>query len=227
MMKIRKCIGKFLRNHMMWVYRRYEKIYWSVVDKRKKKGLHKFGYEYLKKINQVLDEFGFQYFVTYGTLLGIVRAGEFMGHDNDIDMGIINNIDFSWDKLEQILMGIGLNKKHQFVLEDKITEQTYTSGNLSVDFFLYDLYDEKHQISYVYFREENGKYEDNAFEVSCHITKKIENIKKIQNLKGTFSIPENSEEFLSEIYGKSWKVPQPNWKPERNIVEGKKGYLVR
>lgn len=225
MKKIKKSIGKFLRGHMMWVYRIYEKIYWSFVEKRKKEGLHELGYTYMKKINEVLDKNGFKYFITYGTLLGIIREGQFMGHDNDIDMGIIYDENFSWDKLEEALREIGMHKKHQFTLEGEITEQTYSYNKLSVDFFMYENFDANHQVSYVYFRQETGRYEDATFEVARHITKKIEKIEKVETLKGEFSIPENSEEFLAEIYGSEWRVPQPNWKPERDVVEGKYGYF--
>lgn len=225
MKKIKKSIGKFLREHMMGVYRIYEKMYWSSVEKRKKEGLHKLGYSYMKKINEVLDKEGFKYFITYGTLLGIIREGQFMGHDNDIDMGIIYDEDFSWDRLEETLRKIGMQKKHQFTLEGRITEQTYICENLSVDFFMYEPFDTSHQISYVYFRQETGCYEDETFEVARHITKKIEKIEKVKTPKGEFSIPENSEEFLEEIYGSDWRIPQPNWKPERDVVEGKCGYF--
>lgn len=227
MKKIRKYIGKFLRGHMMGLYRVYEKIYWTLVDRKKREGLHKLGYEYMKKINATLDKSGFQYFITYGTLLGIMREGQFMGHDNDIDMGIICDERFSWDKLEKSLQEIGLYKKHQFTLEGKVTEQTYACENLSIDFFLYEFFDVDHQISYVYFRNENERYEDTIFEVSRHITKKIDKLEKIQNSKGEFCVPGNAEEFLEEIYGKDWRVPQPNWKPQRDILEGKKGFFVK
>ncbi|WP_461816216.1 LicD family protein [Faecalimonas sp.] len=225
--KIKRYIGKFLRQYMMGVYRYYERIYWFIVEKRKKKGLRKLGYDYLKKINENLEKSGFQYFITYGTLLGIIREGQFMGHDNDIDMGIIYDDNFSWDKLEEALKQIGMSKKHQFTMEGKITEQTYIYGKLSVDFFMYEQFDDNHQVSYVYFRQETERYEEGVFEVARHITKKIEGLKKIETSKGAFSVPENAEDFLEEVYGKDWRVPQPDWKPKRDIVQGKYGYLEK
>ena len=45
--------------------------------------------------------------------------------------------------------------------------------------------------------------------------------------KGIFSVPDNSEQFLEAVYGADWRIPNPNWVEDMDIVEGKVGYLER
>ena len=143
---MRKIIGRFARKHMMGLYKIYEKIFWNIVGKRKNKGLHTLGYKYLNKMTEVLDESGLCYFITYGTLLGMIREGGFLGHDEDIDIGVICDDQFSWERIEDAMKKIGMNKKHQFRLNGEVTEQTYAVDTLSVDFFLFYEKDEEHHI---------------------------------------------------------------------------------
>lgn len=222
---MRKELGRFARKYMIGAYRIYEKIFWKIKGKQKNKGLHKLGYEYIKKMNEVLDTTGIKYFITYGTLLGIIREGKFIEHDDDIDFGVICDENFSWDKIENAMKKIGMKKKHQFRLEGEVTEQTYVINKLSVDFFLFYPYDGKNQLTYSYFRKANRIYEEGKFEVSKEIVPQITNVRKFENENGIFSIPENAEEFLEKEYGENWKTPDPNWKEKMNVMEGKIGYL--
>lgn len=224
--KVRPALGRFARENLSWLYKIYEKIFWYMVGKRKNKGLHEKGYKYLKKIDQILTRNKIKYFVTYGTLLGLIREGKFMDYDDDIDLGVIDTDDFSWENLERSMREIGMVKKHQFLLNNKITEQTYTASNLSVDFFLYKEENGK-SISYVYYHKENMEYKENQFSTAVNITTLIEGVKKIQVPAGEVSVPENPELFLQEIYGKGWRIPIKGWEKERDTVLEEYGYLEK
>lgn len=54
--------------------------------------------EDLEEIKQVFDKYGVRLFLTYGALLGIYRGGDFIPHDDDIDLCIIDPIDFETRK---------------------------------------------------------------------------------------------------------------------------------
>ena len=131
--KVRPFFGDWGRKHLPGLYKIYEKVFWAIVIKRRNKGLHQKGYLYLDKIDAAMKKYGVDYFLTYGTLLGIIREGEFIPYDDDIDLGVIQNERFSWDKLEKAMAEIGMEKKIQFRLNGELTEQTYREGNLSVD----------------------------------------------------------------------------------------------
>lgn len=62
----------------------------------------------LEEIKQVFDKFGVRLFLTYGALLGIYRGGDFIPHDDDIDLCIIDPIDFNTRKqIGHMLLDLG------------------------------------------------------------------------------------------------------------------------
>lgn len=48
----------------------------------------------LEEIQKVFDKYGVRLFVTYGALLGLVRDGDFIEYDDDIDLCIVDPIDY-------------------------------------------------------------------------------------------------------------------------------------
>lgn len=224
--KVKPALGNFGRKNLAGVYKVYEKLFWYIVEKKKKKGLRKKGYQYLEQIDKVLTKNGIKYFATYGTLLGIIREGCFMDYDDDIDLGILNTDKFSWELLENSMKEIGMLKKHQFVLGSRITEQTYKSGYLNVDFFLYEMEGDK-SVSYVYFHKKNEKYPQDHFSTAVNVTSLIADVKRMKISMGEVAVPEHPELFLKEIYGEDWRIPKKGWEKERDIVLEELGHVEK
>ena len=221
---LKPLLGNLWREKLPKVYKIYETLYWKIVIKRRKKGHQSKGYEYLPKVEKALRVRGVDCFLTYGTLLGIIREGKFIGHDDDIDLGIIENDKFSWDKVQDALSEIGMVKKHQFSLDGKITEQTYRKKNLSIDFFLVEAHGDK-SYSHGYFKKEEETYESpNQFSVRRRIISRIDGTKEYVCISGKFQVPENYELFLREVYGENWRVPDPTWVSDAAYLENKYGY---
>ena len=224
MKTLKPLLGNFGREKLPKVYKIYETFYWKIVIKRRKKGLQSMGYEYLPKVDAVLRSKGIECFLVYGTLLGIIREGRFIGHDDDIDLGIIDSDEFSWEVLEKAMAEIGMIKKHQFSMDGKVTEQTYRRKNLSIDFFLMEMHGDK-CYSHGYVRKEGKNYdEQNQFSVRRGITSKISRTTEYVCETGKFRVPENYELFLKEVYGENWRVPDPTWQSDAVYLENKYGY---
>lgn len=52
----------------------------------------------LEEIQAVFDKYGVRLFLTYGALLGIYRSGDFIPHDDDIDLCVIDEINYETRK---------------------------------------------------------------------------------------------------------------------------------
>ncbi len=46
-------------------------------------------HKYLLDVKKVFDEAGITYFLIFGTLLGMMREGDFISHDSHVDIGIL------------------------------------------------------------------------------------------------------------------------------------------
>lgn len=213
MSKIRKKLRKI---SIIYIPYRNFKIFF--VNKIRNIKLHNKGYQLLNEVCSNLKKTDISFFCAYGTLLGFVRDGGFIKHDLDIDMGILNDEKFNWDILDEKLKEIGMNFDHGYILDNGfISEKTYKRDGVSIDFFLYNV-EKENMFSYVFFKKDINDT-DFCVRVSyAPIVNQI-NFKKIG--KVTVPIISNYNEYLERVYGKNWKVPDPNYKPEINILNGR------
>lgn len=64
----------------------------------------------LEQIKQVFDKYGVKLILVYGALLGHYRDGDFIEHDDDIDLAVIDPIDFKTRKaIGWTLYALGFN----------------------------------------------------------------------------------------------------------------------
>ncbi len=52
----------------------------------------------LETIKEVFDKFGVRFLVVYGAVLGMYRDGKLIEHDDDIDLAVIDSLDFETRK---------------------------------------------------------------------------------------------------------------------------------
>lgn len=52
----------------------------------------------LETVKEVFDKYGVRFFVVYGALLGHYRDGDFIPHDDDIDLAVVDPIDLQTRK---------------------------------------------------------------------------------------------------------------------------------
>lgn len=176
------------------------------------------GIELMESVEKALSDTNIRYFADYGTLLGIVRDGNFIGWDNDVDYGILIDEAFDWNAFENHMGKYGFKKVREFEFKGRIREQTYSKGYLTVDIFGHQNYDKKSTV-YGFFRKENYIYKSSSefhaqkVEYDLEIGESIE-----KEFLGKFvKIPRNAENYLEAAYGTGWKVPDPNWKDGDNV----------
>jgi hypothetical protein len=175
----------------------------------------KIGLENLAIARNVLMEFGVRYFLTDGTLLGLVREGKFIDHDSDLDVGL-----FAED-FDLVTFCLCVSK-----LIDKGFIPEWGECNRSFG------------RSFVFAGSRNGVKLDLKFYVrrgdlrilQCAYDRiqfsfpasMVEPLCPVKFLGEIFMVPKNREAMLAHQYG-DWKTPRVDWDwsvSPLNIVRG-------
>lgn len=157
----------------------------------------------LVDLNNLFKSNNLEFFLVSGTLLGAIRENQLLGHDNDIDVGVFDQIP------PQEIYNIIKESEKFFELKsrsDKIIRLKHING-INIDIFYHYEEDDFYWHSGVKVKWKNSKF----------ITKEIEFLDEI------FSIPENPELYLSENYGEGWIYPQPDFD---STFDTPNGYII-
>jgi tetratricopeptide (TPR) repeat protein len=151
--------------------------------------------ENLRDIYTVCNKLNVPIFPFAGTLLGIIREGDFIAHDTDMDFAIKLE-DYS-SLLITELVGNRFQFEGSFGKLEKGYELRFIKRNIQIDiFFFYD----NPNYNCTYYYDNYGKLYEvryKKFELKEFMFKNI----KIQ-------IPNNPEEFLRQQYGDDWRTPK-------------------
>ena len=195
-----------------FLYEPYRIVKCSFVARKRRKALHKRGIEFVLDVDRILEHTNACYFVDGGTLLGFVREGKIIQWDLDIDFGIYISAEYSWKDLEFSLNSIGFILDHQFRYRNEITEQTYRKGAVSIDFFNH-FNDESSTYFYAYYSKPGYVYDKtNQMHAEVFKTRQISGTKTLKIGGGYIHVPIEAEKYLEDLYGKTWRIPNPNWK---------------
>jgi len=139
-------------------------------------------------------------FVAYGGLLGQVRTGDFIAHDDDFDAGILIDADTPEEAAKHYFRIVGVLRERGY----KITTSAAHLGN----FYLY-LPDMPPVDIFVFY------YRESTSELCCYnlvheCERDIILPLKTAELSGeTVLVPNQSEALLAATYGENWQVPDP------------------
>jgi len=179
------------------------------VARRRVPGLAKMSSEQaltsIRLIDRAFRQHGVQYWLSDGTLLGLVRDGHFIGHDADTDIGV--RADTFDPEVLTTLVRSGFVIDRVYGDPASCMEVCLRRKRIKTDvFFFYNRPNGKVYHS-CFFRmdkqqrtAERVDFDYDAFELG-----------EGRLLGSTFPVPAPAEEFLITKYGTSWTVPQPEW----------------
>lgn len=196
-------------------------------EKKKVEAFRKYGHEILKDISQIIIENKYQCGCIEGTLLGLIRDDRLIPWDDDLDFVILDTNDFSWEEFGNKMAQAGFWKYREIKDNGKIVTVSYKKKDVLCDFSLwkssglemvipYGVYEIP---GYEYINGEAGKYRV----WDCTIPTIKEMI--IEHRGGILvSIPANYEMLLAAIYGENWRIPDPDFRLDKDEYE--KEYII-
>ncbi|MCA0901406.1 discoidin domain-containing protein [Microbulbifer agarilyticus] len=155
----------------------------------------------LKRILDWLnDEFGVSAFITSGTLLGMVREGDFIPHDDDLDICYIGNSSSAKEILEErIALAKFLRGKGCGVQESNVAHYWCVSpGGVKLDIFTGFI--------------EGGRCSINPLPRRAIDERAIFPVKTESFHGHDLTLPSKPESLLQVNYGPNWRKPDPFWK---------------
>lgn len=186
-------------------------------SKKKNKVVQAHGVEALKILYKECKKENVSLWLDFGTLLGWYRQRDFISFDIDLDFGAYSKDFEKFQTIKTRLLEKGFVYSRKFEYGDQVVEESYSYKGLNVDIVYYQdricKEERKNIFSYlvVYAMDMNknpidirGYYEEN------NVTKLVS-----AEFKGIeVEVPENTEEYLANYYGKDFMTPIPNfdWK---------------
>lgn len=180
--------------------------------------------ENLKSAIEGLNNLDIPCFLSSGTLLGFYRGGDFIDHDEDVDLGVF--IDFFKPEILVEFRKRGFVLKRTFGSIKSGLEYSFLRKGVQVDIFFYYKKNNTmwHGVWYVN-KYINFKFLKKIGLVSPKLRKLsfplFHNYKELNYRDFKLPIPDNAEDYLKTQYGDSWRIPDEKWdnfKSQKNYV---------
>ena len=166
------------------------------------------GLKLITKIQNIFKSINVNHFIFAGCLLGLIRDGKLIEHDNDIDFGIYDYKEEDKIKIQNILIENGFVLHRNFYYNDTLTEQTYLISNIKIDIFYF--YESENE-SYCYSFLPHDFLRCNEMIVFKTTQPKIISTTNIKVNNYNVTIPSNYIDFITCTYGEDWKTHKSNW----------------
>lgn len=169
--------------------------------------MRKFGSQALSRMHSIMVSNGIEYYCDYGTLMGFVREGDFIKHDDDIDISIRPGSAKAVDVLK-VFLDAGYGYIHAFEYNGELMEFTVADlTGIPIDVFFPKAVSAGKIHGYQSVWSPDFKYPD---EVSNTLIEydfvEAADVHPITVVGTEVLVPGNYDEVLTSEYG-PWRVP--------------------
>lgn len=210
---IKTKIKPIVKNHriLSWLYyENYVRLRIFIHRRGLQRKIKRQGTKTLRLIHTALTSAGVRYFADFGTLLGIVREGNFINHDLDIDIGVVVDTPKTKQLVQDALIGAGCRLKKEFSLNGVIVEQSFLYKSLKFDIGFYENSDTSSSC-YLFYKNPNVLLEEGQVHVVKMTYHRIDSFEMRKFLGIEIIVPSNPERLLEEKYGDDWRIPNKDW----------------
>ena len=152
----------------------------------------------------------------FGTLLGYYRERDFINHDLDMDFGIIIPDYDDFLVVEKELLNQGFQRTKEFYFDKNLVELSYNYKGLNVDFILYKKDSNKISSDTIFYMT-NALGNPTRYEV-YHYELPFFHLQECNFKNIVVKIPSNVEEYLSNLYGEDFRIPNTNYNWKENPI---------
>ena len=149
-------------------------------------------------VTAALSAGGIEHWLTYGALLGMVRDGALIAHDNDIDIAIAGHPDPR--RIAELLEAVGVVEYQLNLVDGRPANHKFQYGGVEFD---------------LYYVDRDGAYFRDWWPIDRHSAASATHLAlPLTDLDcGGFVIPapRDREAYLQHLYGPDWRRPDPNW----------------
>ena len=209
-LRMKDFIRKLLKDSQIGksVYPFFQKCWRSYAIPRRQRRLQKYGAAALERLHRLLLQHNVPYYCDYGTLIGFVRDGGFIKHDDDIDISIQPDTVRPSEVLK-IFMQANYGFVHGFNYEGRLMEFTVADASgITIDVFFPAKMKQSGMVhGYQPIWEPTRQYpSEKANTVIEYDFVEATGIKTIKIVGMAALIPGNFDEVLTSEYG-PWKIP--------------------
>lgn len=193
----------------------------NYLKNRRNRAFRKKGLSVIKDFDDCLTQNGYQYSLTFGSMLGAVREHGFIKHDLDFDV-VMWAEDYS-EEIYKNLKKYGFNLVHELLVDNGISgrEDTYEKNGVSIDiFYIYkgsDKFENRDPYCCDYLACDGAiSFDDSMKKYGRIIARRIHLPWKKEFVRVNFetlSLPvlSNSHDLLKKNYGDDYMIPNPQW----------------
>ena len=146
------------------------------------------------------DEFGYELFITYGTLLGAIREGGFLAHDNDYDASFVSSATTGPEAADEMVR-----------IAKVLIAHGYRVGAMGGGLHVVDPARPDHRIDifHVYFDADGVLQHPFGYAGDTQITPAAwKGTREIEFVGRPALVPVCAEELLATFYGDDWRLPK-------------------
>jgi len=166
--------------------------------------------EILKLAIKILNLFHLKWWVTAGTLLGVVREKDFIVSDSDIDLGIPAQYLILWDYLIKAFKEEGFTLEHEWQTKEQKISLAFKKDGEKIDIFFF--FDKgRYSYHYVFGASKKHGWEKPDIVANVFAKKLFGKLKEVAFKDISVFVPSDPLLYLKTRYGDNWNTYNPGY----------------